>query len=500
MERIRRILDDFLDSSLSELFAQARDRFFIAARDATSPGEESRQLGLMEEVESLAEPVTDAFRGALLSALDNLGERETLSPTLAESGPEPVGNGQSLSLVDTLKLDDLVRLRNTQGRHEACLQDARQIVDRRLSDLSGQRIDGNNNPLGLAGMCSLFHHAMQNMGAGRRVREAIFEAFEATVIERLDELMSTLGSDEAASDPHPEAPSPAEHAGDSPPSTEPESVSAAAGSASEPEAALDTRRLKSVLDNAVRNASLRHAEAATDAATLQAWLTGALEAGEGELAEGDREMIATVSRLVAAVLGDGAVSEPVKARLWQLATPLLALALQDDAYLFGELMAARHDPVTGLLDRAAFAARLKAAVSGEPDGFGYLLCVIDVDDFSRISTTWGPSTGGRLLRLLATLLRKHSGDRGIVARLRGDEFAVLLQGPAVRRAGRFAEGFRRAVEQARWVYEGRAIELTVSVGVVAGNGGDTAERLMQVAEDACMKARAAGGNRVEVSA
>jgi len=262
---------------------------------------------------------------------------------------------------------------------------------------------------------------------------------------------------------------------------------------------VDPVRLKSVLDAVARARPMRGPPPAADAASLQAWLTQALGLEGSTIPDPTTETITVVSELVASLMGDRRLDDAVKARLGRLTPPMLALALQDDEYLAGELDAARHDPVTGLLDRPAFRARLRGAFSGRRDRYGCLLCLIDVDDFASISESWGRAASGRMLRLLAGLLRKHNGERGVVARLRGEEFALLLQGSAVRRGFRFAERFRRAVEQARWVYDGRSVELSVSIGIAAGGVGDTAEGVMQAADTARLAAKAAGGNRIEAS-
>lgn len=91
--------------------------------------------------------------------------------------------------------------------------------------------------------------------------------------------------------------------------------------------------------------------------------------------------------------------------------------------------AARHDPVTGLPNRATFDERLREALlRSERYGERFILLHVDLADFKAINDEHGYQEGDRLLFLAASRLADAFDDRGFVARIGGDEFAVIVRG------------------------------------------------------------------------
>lgn len=89
---------------------------------------------------------------------------------------------------------------------------------------------------------------------------------------------------------------------------------------------------------------------------------------------------------------------------------------------------ARHDGLTGLLNRAHFQERLDAAIRDAERRHGELcILYIDNDDFKQINDRFGHAVGDRVLQEVARRIRTQVGHEGLVARLGGDEFAVLLE-------------------------------------------------------------------------
>lgn len=86
-----------------------------------------------------------------------------------------------------------------------------------------------------------------------------------------------------------------------------------------------------------------------------------------------------------------------------------------------------HDPLTRLPNRRAFEARLKDAILGSPErasGIGLLL--VDMDYFKHVNDTLGHGAGDELLRTIAARLRRSLRRQDFVARIGGDEFAVIV--------------------------------------------------------------------------
>jgi diguanylate cyclase (GGDEF)-like protein/PAS domain S-box-containing protein len=92
------------------------------------------------------------------------------------------------------------------------------------------------------------------------------------------------------------------------------------------------------------------------------------------------------------------------------------------------LWASEHDPLTGLPNRRAFQARLKASVlrsMGSGSKVGLLL--VDVDHFKYVNDSLGHTAGDRLLREFAKRLRGALRNDDFVARIGGDEFAIIVE-------------------------------------------------------------------------
>ena len=180
----------------------------------------------------------------------------------------------------------------------------------------------------------------------------------------------------------------------------------------------------------------------------------------------------------------------------------VALAL-DRADLAVELVRrASVDPLTGLLNRAAFARRVRDTLTSLspdlPDQTPALL-LLDLDDFKTINDSLGHATGDELLRVVAERLQGCLEPGDLAARLGGDEFAVLVPEVADE-AGAVARGERlAAVLRTPVTVSGREVLARASVGVRLARGGDEdPERLLRDADMAMYAAKTAGRAGVRV--
>jgi diguanylate cyclase (GGDEF)-like protein/PAS domain S-box-containing protein len=161
---------------------------------------------------------------------------------------------------------------------------------------------------------------------------------------------------------------------------------------------------------------------------------------------------------------------------------------------------ANHDPLTGLANRALFQTRLEDALAiAEAEGTGVGLLLLDLDDFKDINDTLGHAAGDKLLAETAARLTRLVGDRGTVARVGGDEFAVVLvehSGLAdiAACADRIVEALRTTFD-----YEGRALSTKASIGVAAfpEHHRDAVE-LMKDADIALYRAKEGGRSRAVI--
>ena len=129
---------------------------------------------------------------------------------------------------------------------------------------------------------------------------------------------------------------------------------------------------------------------------------------------------------------------------------------------------AHHDDLTGLPNRALFAARLEVAVAEATCDGAFAVLFIDLDRFKVVNDSLGHSAGDRLLQEVAARLQETLRPEDTVARLGGDEFAVLLSSmPHPGHAEAVAARIRTALTAPARI-DGRDLTVGASIGVVTG--------------------------------
>lgn len=149
---------------------------------------------------------------------------------------------------------------------------------------------------------------------------------------------------------------------------------------------------------------------------------------------------------------------------------------------------ALHDPLTGLANRALFTNRVEhAVVRGQATERAAVL-FLDLDDFKGINDTFGQPTGDALLQAVATRLQADLAPGHTVARIGGDEFAVLLEDESAGAAVGIAERLLADLQEP-FELGGREVLVTASAGVAVG---DDADALLRSADTAMYRAKASG--------
>jgi diguanylate cyclase (GGDEF)-like protein len=161
---------------------------------------------------------------------------------------------------------------------------------------------------------------------------------------------------------------------------------------------------------------------------------------------------------------------------------------------------ADHDPLTALLNRRAFRTRLDTYVNfaARYGGRGAVM-VIDVDGLKGVNDRLGHQQGDNLIRRIAATLRDRVRATDIVARLSGDEFAVLMPQSDVEGAMQLGEDLRIEVADG-FAGDPDLTGSTISVGItmfgVESDGG--AEAVLAAADEAMYRAKVEGRNRVSL--
>jgi len=154
------------------------------------------------------------------------------------------------------------------------------------------------------------------------------------------------------------------------------------------------------------------------------------------------------------------------------------------------------DPLTGLANRRrldAFMQAEHARMLRYPAALSVIMA--DIDHFKRVNDRYGHAVGDRVLQHFAGLLRTAVRAVDLAARLGGEEFILVLSMTDLRGALTCAEHLRSTILSSR--LPALEEDLTSSFGVAQYQPGETAESLIQRADQALYAAKAGGRNRVE---
>jgi diguanylate cyclase (GGDEF)-like protein len=157
---------------------------------------------------------------------------------------------------------------------------------------------------------------------------------------------------------------------------------------------------------------------------------------------------------------------------------------------------AKHDPLTGLLNRTEFEVHLQEAIN-KPQY--YALLFIDLDQFKVINDTCGHAAGDECLRQIAQLLKAQLTKGETLARLGGDEFGMLINRTTTTSARTRSDSIRAALETHHFIWRTRVFKTTVSIGLLAITRHITSTTYaLSLADTACYAAKAAGRNCVMI--
>ena len=159
---------------------------------------------------------------------------------------------------------------------------------------------------------------------------------------------------------------------------------------------------------------------------------------------------------------------------------------------------AHHDTLTGLANRHRFNEELerKFGCTGEDDA-GFALLMVDLDRFKPINDTLGHPAGDQVLQKIAMRLRHAVREQDLVARIGGDEFAVIAHGVSDDATARSIADRIVEILARPFIIEGNIAELSGSVGYsLAPRDGDNAETLVQNSDVALYSAKTEGKNCV----
>jgi two-component system cell cycle response regulator len=165
-------------------------------------------------------------------------------------------------------------------------------------------------------------------------------------------------------------------------------------------------------------------------------------------------------------------------------------------YLERVMELATHDALTGAFNKRRFDEAFPAEVSRSLQTKTPLsLILFDIDFFKRINDGHGHPAGDAILRDVTRVATTAIADQGLLARVGGEEFAVLVAAP-LDQARATGERVRAAVARHVFTFDNRPISVTVSVGVAELGPGETHTQLYERGDTLLYASKHAGRNSV----
>jgi diguanylate cyclase (GGDEF)-like protein/PAS domain S-box-containing protein len=158
---------------------------------------------------------------------------------------------------------------------------------------------------------------------------------------------------------------------------------------------------------------------------------------------------------------------------------------------------ASHDALTGLTNRAAFERLLDTTIAaGRANGRESSLIYLDLDHFKPVNDSAGHAAGDALLRQVAQTIRESCRAHDVVARIGGDEFAVILEGCPAPAGQQAAEKIVRAIGALVFLWAGKQYRIGASAGLTMVNVEPSSPLgFLGEADAACYAAKAEGRGR-----
>lgn len=158
---------------------------------------------------------------------------------------------------------------------------------------------------------------------------------------------------------------------------------------------------------------------------------------------------------------------------------------------------ARTDALTGLPNRRHFLESLSRDIA-KADRHQWPLTVIsmDIDFFKQINDQYGHAAGDETLRQVSDIFRQYSRASDAVARIGGEEFALICLNSSASETEQLASRLRTEIAETNIIYKRQQFNITLSIGIAVMQPGDDVEQLLRKADLALYEAKQTGRNKV----
>lgn len=175
--------------------------------------------------------------------------------------------------------------------------------------------------------------------------------------------------------------------------------------------------------------------------------------------------------------------------------------LNEDSQLIRALQSkSETDALTGLFNRGAFDEKATQMLAVSGPEMPVWLIMLDIDHFKSVNDTWGHPVGDDVLVALAATLKHNSQQQHTLARLGGEEFAIIFPAAEAKTVVEYASAIQRAIRALRFSMEGDvSLQVTSSFGIASG-GSCTLSELLKNADEELYRAKKSGRDRICIRA
>lgn len=161
---------------------------------------------------------------------------------------------------------------------------------------------------------------------------------------------------------------------------------------------------------------------------------------------------------------------------------------------------AAHDELTGLLNRAEFSRLLTMSLEkSQMQNVRHCVCYLDLDQFKIVNDVCGHVAGDALLKQIASLFTQCLRKDDILARIGGDEFALLLESCEPQKAMEIIQALRMTLDENRFNWGDKFFDVGISAGIaVIDQHTRNVQNVLSEADSACYTAKDLGRNRTIV--
>lgn len=200
------------------------------------------------------------------------------------------------------------------------------------------------------------------------------------------------------------------------------------------------------------------------------------------------------SQILAIILLSHIVITTLTAMIWPL------LMFLESEQILSDL--ANRDPLTGLLNRRAFLTISNNYLEQANNNLTELCALmIDIDFFKKVNDQYGHDTGDEALKWVANKIKSQLREGDLIARIGGEEFAVLLTNTSLQKGQALSERIRVAINSETFIHQQHEIKLSISVGIITHkSGSNNINELLAQADKGLYKAKSNGRNQVVMMA